>query len=74
MVATVGKETLEAVARLFPEKPGGEPREEATDAGLQRLPIRKWQPVTARLNGYPLGRPSPALCRHRSIRFEEPVD
>ncbi len=50
IVASVAKETLEAVDRLFPEKLGVELRDDEADPS--RLPRRSWQVIMAKRNGY----------------------
>ena len=58
ILASVTKETLEAVDRLFPEKPDLEPKEiEAV------LPEQRWQFVLATRNGYLQGVNDKALLR-----------
>ena len=52
IIASVTKETLETVDRLFPEKLGGEPMDGEADPSLLPLPTRNWQAVTAKRNGY----------------------
>jgi uncharacterized membrane protein len=44
IIASVTKETLEAVDRLFPEKLGREPMDDEADPSLLPLPARNWQP------------------------------
>jgi len=50
IVASVAQETLEAVDRLFPEELGREPMDDEADPSP--LPVRNWQAVMARRNGY----------------------
>ncbi len=52
IIASVAKETLEAIDRLFPEKIGQPPVDEEEDQLRLPLPERNWQPVPARVNGY----------------------
>lgn len=74
IVASVAKETLVAVDRLFPENLGGEPRDdddEAVDPSRLTLPSRSWQTVTASRNGYVQSLDNDALLRlareHKTI-------
>lgn len=52
IIASVAKETLVAMDRLFPEKVGGGPMDNEADPTLLPLPVRNWQPVMASRNGY----------------------
>lgn len=52
IVASVAKETLVAVDRLFPEELGREPTDDEADPSLVPLPTRSWQAVMTRRNGY----------------------
>lgn len=52
IIASVTKETLEAVDRLFPEKGEPEPREDDSASPLPPLPAERWQVVMASRNGY----------------------
>lgn len=52
IIASVAKETLVAVDRIFPEHLGQEPMDEEADPSLLPLPARNWQAVMARRNGY----------------------
>ncbi len=52
IIASVAKETLEAIDQLFPEKIGEPPVDEEEDQSPLPLPERSWQPVSARVNGY----------------------
>jgi len=69
IVASVAKETLEAVDRLFPEELGREPMDDEADPSP--LPVRKWQAVMARRNGYLQGVDGATLLRlareHKTI-------
>lgn len=71
IIASVTKETLEAVDRLFPEKVGREPMDDEADPSRLPLPTRNWQAVTARRNGYLQGVDHAALLRlareHKTI-------
>ncbi|MEO5960255.1 MAG: DUF2254 domain-containing protein [Opitutaceae bacterium] len=71
IIASVAKETLEAVDRLFPEKPGREPMDDEADPSRLPLPARNWQAVTARRNGYLQSVDNAALLRlareHKTI-------
>ncbi|MGL5017789.1 MAG: DUF2254 domain-containing protein [Luteolibacter sp.] len=50
IIASVTKETLEAVDRLFPEELGQEPVDDEAD--LPQLPTRNWQTIMAGRSGY----------------------
>jgi len=52
IIASVAKETLVAVDRLFPERLGQEPMDDVADPSLLPLPTRNWQAVMATRNGY----------------------
>lgn len=52
IIASVAKETLEAVDRLFPEKLGQEPKDDEVDPSELPVPARKWQTIMADRNGY----------------------
>lgn len=52
IIASVTKETLLAVDRLFPEKLGREPMDDEADPSLLLLPTRNWQAVVASRHGY----------------------
>ncbi len=52
IVASVAKETLGAVDRLFPETLGEQPMDDRTDPVLPPMPTLIWHPVVARRNGY----------------------
>jgi uncharacterized membrane protein len=69
IVASVAKETLEAVDRLFPEELGREPMDDEADPSP--LPVRNWQAVMARRNGYLQAVDSATLLRlareHKTI-------
>lgn len=52
ILAAVTKETLEAVDRLFPEKPEPEPTGYNTNSSPLPLPPGKWQTVLATRSGY----------------------
>lgn len=71
IIASVTKETLEAVERLFPEKSGQQPSDYDTAPSLIPLPSGKWQAVLADRNGYLQGVDNAALMRlareHKTI-------
>jgi uncharacterized membrane protein len=71
IIASVAKETLVAVDRLFPEKPGRELTDDEADPSLLLLPTRNWQAVMARRNGYLQSVDNAALLRlaqaHKTI-------
>jgi uncharacterized membrane protein len=52
IIASVTKETLEAVDRLFPEVLGRDPMNEEDAPFHHSSPTRNWHAVTARHNGY----------------------
>lgn len=52
IIASVTKETLEAVDRLFPAKSGQGPMDDEADPALLAMPERHWQVVMAHRNGY----------------------
>lgn len=52
IIASVAKETLEAVDRLFPQKLGRKPTDDEADSSMLALPTRSWQTVMAGRNGY----------------------
>ena len=52
IIASVAKETLAAVDRLFPEEPAQEPTDDEADPALPSLPKQNWQAVMAKGNGY----------------------
>ena len=52
IVASVAAETMVAVDRLFPEKLGEGPADDAEDQAPPALPERKWQAVPVNGNGY----------------------
>ena len=63
IIASVAKETLEAVDRLFPQELGAEPTDDEADPSLLPLPGRNWQAVMARRNGYLQSVDNAALLR-----------
>jgi uncharacterized membrane protein len=71
IIASVAKETVVAVDRLFPEKLGQEPMDDEADPSLLPLPTRNWQAVMARRNGYLQSVDNAALLRlareHKTI-------
>jgi uncharacterized membrane protein len=71
IIASVTKETLVAVDRLFPETLGREPMDDEADPSLLPLPTRNWQAVMARRNGYLQSVDNAALLRlareHKTI-------
>lgn len=71
IIASVAKETLMAVNRLFPEKSGREPMTDEDDSSLPPMPTQKWQPVMAERNGYLQGVDKAELLRlareHKTI-------
>lgn len=71
IIASVTKETLIAVDRLFPEKPGREPADDDADPSPLSLPMRNWQAVTTSRHGYLQSVDDAALMRlarkHRTI-------
>ncbi|MCL4176965.1 MAG: DUF2254 domain-containing protein [Verrucomicrobia bacterium] len=71
IVASVTKETLVAVDRLFPEKLGREPMDDEGNPSLLPSPKRNWQAVMAGRNGYLQSVDNAALLRlareHRTI-------
>ncbi|MGK2856038.1 MAG: DUF2254 domain-containing protein [Thermoanaerobaculia bacterium] len=71
IIASVAKETLVAVDRLFPEKLGQEPMADEADPSLLPLPPRNWQAVMARRSGYLQSVDDAALLRlareHKTI-------
>lgn len=71
IIASVAKETLEAVDRLFPEREDQELMEDESDSSSLPLPVRTWQVVVARRNGYLQSVDNAALLRlareHRTI-------
>jgi uncharacterized membrane protein len=71
IIASVAKETLVAVDRLFPEKLGREPMDDEADPALLPLPTRNWQAVMATRNGYLQSVDNAALLRlareHKTI-------
>ena len=52
IIASVAAETMVAVDRYFPEKPGNGPVDGDEDQSPLPLPERRWQAVAARGNGY----------------------
>jgi uncharacterized membrane protein len=52
IIASVTKETLEAVDRLFPENQERGPMDDEADQSPLRLPTRNWQTIMASRNGY----------------------
>jgi uncharacterized membrane protein len=52
IIASVTKETLRAVDRLFPESPGPASADHEADPLLLPVPVRNWQPVMATGHGY----------------------
>jgi uncharacterized membrane protein len=78
IIASVTKETLEAVDRLFPENVGQEPKDDEAEASRFPVPARNWQSVTARHNGYLQGVDEAALLHvareHKTlVRMERGV-
>jgi len=71
IIASVAKETLEAVDRLFPEKLGRELMDDEADPSLLPLPARNWQTVMASRNGYLQSVDDKALlclgCEHNTL-------
>jgi uncharacterized membrane protein len=71
IIASVTKETLQAVDRLFPEKLGREPMDDEADPSLLPFAARTWQAVLARRNGYLQSVDNAALLRlareHKTI-------
>jgi uncharacterized membrane protein len=71
IIASVTKETLEAVDRLFPEEPGRAPPDDGGDPALLPVPVRNWQVVRANRNGYLQSVDDAALLRmareHKTI-------
>lgn len=71
IIASVAKETLVAVDRLFPETLGQEPMDDEADPSPLPLPTRNWQTVMARRNGYIQSVDDAALLRlareHKTI-------
>lgn len=71
IVASVAKETLEAIERLFPEKLGSDPMEDDADPFVSPLQTQTWQTVTATRNGYLQSVNNTALMRlankHKTI-------
>lgn len=61
IIASVTRETLAAVDRLFPEKLGREPMPDEADPSLLHLPELNWQAVMASRNGYIQGVDKDAL-------------
>jgi uncharacterized membrane protein len=52
IIASVAKETLVAVDRIFPENLGHEPGDDEAEPSPLPLPARNWHTVLARRNGY----------------------
>ena len=52
IIASVAAETMEAVDRLFPQKLGERPADDAEDQVPHTLPERKWKAVPVKGNGY----------------------
>ena len=71
IIASVAAETMAAVDRLFPEKLGQGPPDDAEDRPPLTLPERPWQAVPAGGNGYIQSVDSAALLRlvrdHKTI-------
>jgi len=71
IIASVARETLEAIDRLFPEKVGGGPMDDEADPDRLPLPTRNWQTVMSRRNGYLQSVDNAALLRlareHKTI-------
>jgi uncharacterized membrane protein len=71
IIASVAKETMVAMDRLFPEKLGQELMDDEADPSLLPLPTRNWQAVKARRNGYIQSVDNAALLRlareHKTI-------
>lgn len=71
IIASVTKETLMAVERLFPETLGRESMDDEADPSLLPLPPRTWQCVMASRNGYLQSVDNAALLRlareHKTI-------
>jgi uncharacterized membrane protein len=71
IIASVAEETMEAVDRLFPKKLGQEPVDDETVPSPLPLPVRNWQSVMARRNGYLQSVDNAALLRfareHKTI-------
>ncbi len=71
IIASVAKETLVAVERLFPTELGREQEDDEADLFRLQLPTRNWQTVMAERNGYLQSVDDTALMRlareHRTI-------
>jgi uncharacterized membrane protein len=71
IIASVTKETLVVVDRLFPENPEREPMDDEADPSLLPVPTQNWQAVMARRNGYLQSVDTAALLRlareHKTI-------
>lgn len=63
IIASVARETLVAVDRLFPEKIGQERMDNEADPSLLTLPTRTWQTVMSKRNGYLQGVDTSRLLR-----------
>ncbi len=78
IIASVAKETLAAVDRLFPDKLEREPMEDEADPSLLPLPARTWQSVVAMRNGYLQSVDGTALLRlaqehHTIVRMDRSI-
>ena len=78
IIASVAKETMEAVDRIFPKKLGREPMDDETGPSPTPLPARNWQAVMASRNGYLQSVDNEALLRlarkHRTlVRMERGI-
>lgn len=71
IIASVAKETLGAVDRLFPENSGRALMDDELDPSLLSMPSRRWQTLMASRNGYLQGVDDEALLRvareHKTI-------
>jgi uncharacterized membrane protein len=71
IIASVAEETMVAVDRLFPEKLRQAPVDDEADPSPLPLPVRNWQAVMARRNGYLQSVDNAALLRlaweHKTI-------
>ena len=52
IIASIAQETITAIDRLFPKKPGQEPVEDDDDQRLRPLPERNWRSIPAKESGY----------------------
>ncbi len=63
IIASVADETMAAIDRLFPERLGQGPPEDDEDQALFSLPLRNWQIVPVKENGYIQSVDNAALLR-----------